>query len=68
LHGVLSTLGEYVESIPNIQNTLQKIRKVQGEILILASEQQLWDEANKGKESNGDANGKKDEKSKEREG
>ena len=37
--GVLWILGEYVESVPDIQSTLQEIRKVLGEIPILASEQ-----------------------------
>jgi coatomer subunit beta len=63
--GVLWILGEYVESVSDIQSTLQEIRKVLGEILILASEQRLLDEANGGKEPDGDASGKKDEKLKE---
>jgi coatomer subunit beta len=63
--GVLWILGEYVESVPDIQSTLQEIRKVLGEIPILASEQRLLDEANGGEEPEGDASGKKDEKPKE---
>jgi coatomer subunit beta len=46
--GVLWILGEYVESVLDIQSTLQEIRKVLGEIPILASEQRLLDEANGG--------------------
>ena len=41
--------GEYVESISDIQSTLQEIRKVLGEIPILASKQWLLDEANRGR-------------------
>ena len=67
--GVLWILGEYVESLPDIQSTLQEIRKVLGEIPILASEQRLLDEANGGEEAGGDADvdgsGKKDEKLKD---
>lgn len=43
--GVLWILGEYAESIPEIQHTFQELRKVLGEIPILASEQKLLDEA-----------------------
>jgi coatomer subunit beta len=43
--GVLWILGEYVESLPDIQAAIQEIRKVLGEIPILASEQRLLDEA-----------------------
>ncbi|KAJ7684598.1 coatomer protein [Mycena polygramma] len=43
--GVLWILGEYIESIPDIQAAMQEIRKVLGEIPILASEQKLLDEA-----------------------
>ena len=67
--GVLWILGEYVESLPDIQSTLQEIRKVLGEIPILASEQRLLDEANGGEEAGADADadgsGKKDEKLKD---
>ncbi|KAK7686605.1 hypothetical protein QCA50_010205 [Cerrena zonata] len=43
--GVLWILGEYAESVPEIHETFQQIRKVLGEIPILASEQRLLDEA-----------------------
>jgi coatomer subunit beta len=43
--GVLWILGEYVESISDIQSAMREIRKVIGEIPILASEQRLLDEA-----------------------
>ncbi|KAF9562275.1 coatomer protein [Agrocybe pediades] len=43
--GVLWILGEYVETIADIQSTMREIRKVIGEIPILASEQRLLDEA-----------------------
>ncbi|KAF8971859.1 coatomer protein [Flammula alnicola] len=43
--GVLWILGEYVESVVDIQSTMREIRKVLGEIPILASEQRLLDEA-----------------------
>ncbi|KIM38155.1 hypothetical protein M413DRAFT_447920 [Hebeloma cylindrosporum] len=43
--GVLWILGEYVESIADIQSAMREIRKVIGEIPILASEQRLLDEA-----------------------
>ena len=43
--GVLWILGEYAESVPEIQQTFQELRKVLGEIPILASEQKLLDEA-----------------------
>ncbi|KAG1837844.1 armadillo-type protein [Suillus subalutaceus] len=42
--GVLRILGEYVEGLSDIQATFQDIRKVLGEIPILASEQRLLDE------------------------
>ena len=38
-------LGEYVETIPDVQQTFQELRKVIGELPILASEQRLLDEA-----------------------
>lgn len=63
--GVLWILGEYVESVSDIQNTLQEIRKVLGEIPILVSVQWLLDEANGGEEPDGDASRKNDEKLKE---
>ncbi|KIJ94364.1 hypothetical protein K443DRAFT_683820 [Laccaria amethystina LaAM-08-1] len=43
--GILWILGEYVESVADIQSTMQEIRKVLGEIPILASEQRLLDAA-----------------------
>ena len=43
--GIFWILGEYAESVPEIQNTFQQFRKVLGEIPILASEQRLLDEA-----------------------
>ncbi|KIP11707.1 hypothetical protein PHLGIDRAFT_82967 [Phlebiopsis gigantea 11061_1 CR5-6] len=42
--GVLWILGEYAETVPEIQQTFQELRKVLGEIPILASEQKLLDE------------------------
>ncbi|TFK38623.1 coatomer protein [Crucibulum laeve] len=59
--GILWILGEYVESVPDIQSTMQEIRKVLGEIPILASEQRLLDEAG----GDGDA-GEDKEKEKEK--
>ncbi|KIM74513.1 hypothetical protein PILCRDRAFT_14404 [Piloderma croceum F 1598] len=58
-------LSKYIKSVLDIQSTLQEIRKVLGEISILVSEQWLLDEAKGGKEPDGDASGKKDEKLKE---
>ena len=43
---MLWILGEYAESVPEIQQTFQELRKVLGEMPILASEQRLLDEAN----------------------
>ncbi|CAL1694195.1 unnamed protein product [Somion occarium] len=43
--GILWILGEYAESVPEIQDTFQQVRKVLGEIPILASEQRLLDES-----------------------
>ena len=43
--GVLWILGEYAESVPQIHETFQELRKVLGEIPILSSEQKLLDEA-----------------------
>jgi coatomer subunit beta len=42
--GILWILGEYVESAREIVNTFQEVRKVIGEIPILAAEQRLLDE------------------------
>ncbi|RXW23073.1 hypothetical protein EST38_g2770 [Candolleomyces aberdarensis] len=44
--GVLWIIGEYTESAEDIQSAMREIRKVLGEIPILASEQRLLDEAN----------------------
>jgi coatomer subunit beta len=52
--GILWILGEYVESVSDVQSTLQEIRKVLGEIPILASEQKLLDEASRGDEGEGE--------------
>ncbi|KAH9942945.1 coatomer protein [Amylocystis lapponica] len=43
--GVLWILGEYAESVADIQATFLELRKVLGEIPILASEQRLLEEA-----------------------
>ncbi|KAK2462886.1 hypothetical protein APHAL10511_005084 [Amanita phalloides] len=43
--GVLWILGEYIEEADDIQNAVREVRKVLGEIPILASEQKLLDEA-----------------------
>ena len=43
--GCLWILGEYVESVSDIQSTMREVRKVLGEIPILASEQRLLDAA-----------------------
>ena len=43
--GCLWILGEYVESTSDIQSTMREVRKVLGEIPILASEQRLLDAA-----------------------
>jgi coatomer subunit beta len=45
--GVLWIIGEYSEDVPEILYVFEEIRKVIGEIPILASEQRLLDEANK---------------------
>jgi coatomer subunit beta len=65
--GILWILGEYVEGLSDIQSTLREIRKVLGEIPILASEQRLLDEANGTEDAGDDADGsgKKDDKPKE---
>ncbi|KAI0050610.1 coatomer beta subunit [Auriscalpium vulgare] len=44
--GVLWILGEYLESAPEIFEAFHEVRKVLGELPILASEQRLLDEAN----------------------
>lgn len=38
-------MGEYVESVSDIQSAMREVRKVLGEIPILASEQRLLDAA-----------------------
>ncbi|KAF8640580.1 hypothetical protein AX17_000242 [Amanita inopinata Kibby_2008] len=43
--GILWILGEYIEEVGDIQSAMREIRKVLGEIPILASEQKLLDEA-----------------------
>ncbi|KAF7323176.1 Coatomer protein [Mycena chlorophos] len=48
--GVLWILGEYIETVEDIQSFMQETRKVLGEIPILASEQKLLDDANAGDE------------------
>ena len=50
-------MGEYVESPSNIQSTMREVRKVLGEIPILASEQRLLDAAS--------GDGEEEEKEKE---
>jgi coatomer subunit beta len=53
--GVFWILGEYTEELPEISSTFQEIRKIIGEIPILASEQRAADEAVPGaEEANGD--------------
>ncbi|CAK5279339.1 unnamed protein product [Mycena citricolor] len=46
--GVLWILGEYLESVEDIQSAMQEIRKAVGEIPIVASEQRMRDEAASG--------------------
>ena len=48
----------------DIQSTPQAIRKVLGEIPLLASEQRFSNEANGAEETDGNASGKKDDKPK----
>ncbi|KAH6911094.1 coatomer beta subunit [Coprinopsis sp. MPI-PUGE-AT-0042] len=52
--GVLWILGEYTEGADNIQEAMREVRKVLGEIPILASEQKLLDEASGGGEDDED--------------
>ena len=56
--GCLWILGEYVEAVSDIQSTMREVRKVLGEIPILASEQRLLDAAG------GDEEEEKEEKPK----
>ncbi|KAF5352861.1 hypothetical protein D9756_006222 [Leucocoprinus leucothites] len=62
--GVLWIIGEYVETLPAIAETMREIRKVLGEIPILASEQRLLDEA--GGEVTANEEGEEKEKEKEK--
>jgi len=57
--GILWILGEYVESVSDIQSTMREVRKVLGEIPILASEQRLLDAAG--------GDGEEEQKEKEKE-
>ncbi|GLB43734.1 putative the coatomer is a cytosolic protein complex that binds to dilysine motifs and reversibly associates with Golgi non- clathrin-coated vesicles, which further mediate biosynthetic protein transport from the ER, via the Golgi up to the trans Golgi network [Lyophyllum shimeji] len=63
--GVLWILGEYVETVSDIQSTMREIRKVLGEIPILASEQRLLDEAS-AEDGEGKEGGEDKEKEKEK--
>ena len=58
--GVLWILGEYVESADEIADTLVEVRKVLGEIPILAAEQRLLDETGVGEEERKDGDDKKE--------
>jgi len=67
--GVLWIIGEYVETLPTISETMREIRKVLGEIPILASEQRLLDEASgEGVLKEGDGESKEKEKEKAKAG
>ncbi|KAF8635297.1 hypothetical protein AX15_000475 [Amanita polypyramis BW_CC] len=59
--GVFWILGEYAGEIGGIQNVMREIRKVLGEIPILASEQKLLDEAST---ENGEEESENQEKTK----
>ncbi|KAG6901575.1 hypothetical protein C0995_010343 [Termitomyces sp. Mi166 len=63
--GVLWILGEYVETTADIPSTMREIRKVLGEIPILASEQRLLDAASND-EGAGEEGGEDKEKEKEK--
>jgi coatomer subunit beta len=65
--GVLWILGEYIETVADIQSSMQEIRKVLGEIPILASEQRLLDEAGGAEDGEAEEGGKEKEKEKEKE-
>jgi coatomer subunit beta len=52
--GVLWILGEYTEGAESIQDAMREVRKVLGEIPILASEQRLLDEASGGADDDED--------------
>jgi vesicle coat complex subunit len=58
--GVLWILGEYVEAATEIVNTFQDLRKVIGEIPILAAEQRLLDEASVEEEERKEGDEKKE--------
>jgi len=60
--GVLWIIGEYVESVDDIKATVLQIRKVIGEVPILASEQKLLDEAETGVAEIGEGKDKEKEK------
>jgi coatomer subunit beta len=53
--GVFWILGEYAEEVADINSVFQQLRKVIGEVPILASEQRVADAANATEEPNGDA-------------
>jgi coatomer subunit beta len=56
--GVLWIIGEYSEDLPDILNAFGEIRKVIGELPILASEQRLLDEASRDDEGDNKDNEK----------
>jgi len=58
--GVLWILGEYAESASEIVDIFQEVRKVLGEIPILAAEQRLLDEASPKDEEKKEGDEKKD--------
>jgi len=64
--GVLWIIGEYVETLPTILETMHELRKVLGEIPILASEQRLLDEASDEGISTKEEDGESKEKEKDR--
>jgi coatomer subunit beta len=58
--GVLWILGEYVESVNEIADTFQEVRKTLGEIPILAAEQRLLDGTSVEDEDKGEGDEKKE--------
>jgi coatomer subunit beta len=62
--GVLWILGEYVESMSDIQGVMREVRKVLGEIPILASEQRLLDDSPEESTEGGEEKEKEKEKAK----
>ena len=58
--GVLWILGEYVESANEIADTFQEVRKILGEIPILAAEQRLLDGTSVEDEDKGEGDEKKE--------